>query len=226
MQGEIKVLDDALVADYLRRHPEFFLNQDELLADLRIPHARGSSVSLVERQMAVLRQKGVDMRAKLARLLDVARENDRMFELTRELTLQLLEADTLEGLVAALEDNLRDKFRVPYVGLVFFREEPMSVARTRTLQEAREHIPTLLTDESMGGALRPHELAFLFGEQQAQHIQSAAVMKIEFSGVLGVLALGSEDSTRYGSSVDTLFLGYVAQVLARLLPDYISSSES
>ena len=42
MQGEIKVLDDALVADYLRRHPEFFLNQDELLADLRIPHARGS----------------------------------------------------------------------------------------------------------------------------------------------------------------------------------------
>ena len=42
------------VADYLRRHPDFFEDKPTLLADLRVPHATGTAVSLVERQVAVL----------------------------------------------------------------------------------------------------------------------------------------------------------------------------
>lgn len=223
MQGEVKILDDTLVADYLRRHPEFFLTQEELLAELKIPHARGSSVSLVERQMSVLRQRGLDMREKVGRLLEIARENDRMFELTRNLTLQLLEAENLETLVATLEDNLRQKFRVPYVGLVFFTGQPLPVGRTASLAEAQAQIGNLLAEPGICGVFRQTELEFLFGREQAAQIASAAVMSIQHGKKMGVLALGSEESTRYSSSVDTLFLGYVAQVMARLLPQFTGS---
>lgn len=225
-QGEVKILDDALVADYLRRHPNFFLAQDDLLADLKIPHARGTSVSLVERQMAVLRQRGLDMRSRLTQLLEVARDNDRLFQLTRDLTLQLLEADSLEALVAALEDSLKQKFKVEFVGLVFFAQEPLAVGRTENLADAQKKISGLLVGIPVCGALRESELQFLFGEQQAQSIQSAAVISIAHKEKLGVLALGSENPQQYSNAVDTLFLDYIAQVVARLLPTLLASTKN
>ena len=44
-------LDSETVAAYLRLHPEFFADHDELIPDLRIPHLPGAAVSLVERQV-------------------------------------------------------------------------------------------------------------------------------------------------------------------------------
>ena len=56
------VLTDEQVVAYLKDNPAFFIDQDDLLAQLRIPHLRGSSISLVERQVAVLRERNIDMR--------------------------------------------------------------------------------------------------------------------------------------------------------------------
>ena len=44
-------LDAHTVAEYLRLHPAFFAEYDELLPDLIIPHQSGQAVSLVERQV-------------------------------------------------------------------------------------------------------------------------------------------------------------------------------
>src|SRR5690554_1126503 len=209
MTDEVRILDDALVADYLRRHPEFFLQQDELLAELRIPHARGSSISLVERQLAVLRERSLDMHQRLGRLVDVARDNDRLFELTRQLTLDLLDADSLATLVATLEDGLRERFKVPAVSLLVFTDYQLDVARGISLAQAKKQVPGLLGEQ---------ERAFLFGEEAAARVRSAAVASFGEPRLLGMLALGSPDAQKYGHTVGTLFLGFVAQVLARVLP--------
>ena len=68
------------VAAYLKAHPDFFKGQDELLTQMSIPHVRGSAISLVERQLLVLRERNTEMSQRLNHLLDVARENDRLFE--------------------------------------------------------------------------------------------------------------------------------------------------
>ena len=75
------------VATYLKNNPDFFNQQDELLLQLRIPHTRGSSISLVERQISVLRERSDDMRSRLTALMDVARDNDRLFDKVRRLVL-------------------------------------------------------------------------------------------------------------------------------------------
>lgn len=218
MTEEIRMLDDELVADYLRRHPEFFLQQDELLADLRIPHARGSSISLVERQLAVLRERSLDMHQRLNRLVEVARENDRLFELTRQLTLDLLAADSLATLVAVLEDGLRERFQVSVVGLLIFTDYQLDVARGVPLAQARQQIPAMLNEQVVSGCLREHELAFLFGEEAAGGVRSAAVATFGEPLPLGLLALGSPDPQKYNHTVGTMFLRFVSQVLARVLP--------
>src|SRR5438874_11707127 len=50
--------EEQSIASYLQRTPDFFERHQALLARLRLPHARGgTTISLVERQIEVLREK-------------------------------------------------------------------------------------------------------------------------------------------------------------------------
>lgn len=217
------VLTEEQVVAYLKDNPAFFIDQDDLLAQLRIPHMRGSTISLVERQVAVLRERNIDMRNRLTHLMDVARDNDRLFEKTRRLILEMLDAHTLDELVGVVDDSLRHTFLVPFVGLTLFSDGELSVGRSQTLKAAQQHIGGLLAGgKALCGVLREAELEFLFGKEQSVKIKSAAVVTIEHHGVLGVLAVGSADQQHYSNSVDTLFLSYLADVLARLLPSMLA----
>src|SRR5690606_17636767 len=119
-QDSSKPLDSETVAAYLRLHPEFFLDHEELIPELRIPHQPGNAVSLVERQVKLLRERNIEMRHRLGQLMDVARDNDRLFDKTRRLVLDLLDAGSLEEVVSVVEDSLRHEFQVPFVGLILF----------------------------------------------------------------------------------------------------------
>jgi len=211
--------DAEAVAAYLRAHPEFFVDHDELLAELRLPHQPGAAVSLVERQVKLLRERNIEMRHRLSQLMDVARDNDRLLDKTRRLVLDLLDADSLEAVVSAVEDSLRHEFQVPHVALILFSDNALPVGRCVTSAEAHQAIGGLLGGgKTICGVLRPHELAFLFGEQEAASVGSAAMVSLNHQ--LGVLAIGSPDPQHYKSSLGTLFLGYVAEVLARVLPRF------
>ena len=63
-------LTDAKVADYLQTHPDFFERNAALLAKLRLPHLRDATatVSLVERQVEVLRERSQTLERKLKEL--------------------------------------------------------------------------------------------------------------------------------------------------------------
>jgi len=214
-------LDSETVAAYLRLHPEFFVDHDELIPDLRIPHLPGEAVSLVERQVKLLRERNIEMRHRLSQLMDVARDNDRLFDKTRRLVLDLLDAGSLEQVISAVEDSLRHEFQVPFVSLVLFDENPQGVGRSASLAEAQQAIGALLAgNRSVCGALRPQELAFLFGEEESAGVGSAAMVCLNHQGLHGVLAIGSPDPQHYKSSLGTLFLNYVAEVLSRVLPRF------
>lgn len=209
---------DTVVA-YLRAHPEFFVDHDELIPELRIPHLPGGAVSLVERQVKLLRERNIEMRHRLSQLMDVARDNDRLFDKTRRLVLDLLDANSLEEIIGAVDESLRHEFQVPYVSLILFSDSPLPVGRSVTAAEAQQAIGGLLgTGKTVCGVLRPHELAFLFGEEESSGIGSAAVVALNQQQ--GILAIGSQDPQHYKSSLGTLFLGYIAEVLTRVLPHY------
>jgi len=219
-QDSTKPLDSETVAAYLRLHPEFFIDHDELIPELRIPHQRGDTVSLVERQVKLLRERNIEMRHRLSQLMDVARDNDRLFDKTRRLVLDLLDAASLEEVVSAVEDSLRREFQVPFVSLILFSDTPTPVGRSVSSAEAHQAIGGLLVGgKTICGVLRENELSFLFGEQGSQ-VGSAAVVALSHQGLHGVLAIGSADPQHYKSSLGTLFLGYIAEVLARVVPGF------
>lgn len=225
-QDQLVQLDSESVAAYLRQHPEFFVDYEELIPELRIPHQPGEAVSLVERQVKLLRERNIEMRHRLSQLMDVARDNDRLFDKTRRLVLDLLDATSLEEVIGAVEDSLRHEFQVPFVSLILFSETPLGVGRSVSSAEAHQAIGGLLGGgKTTCGVLRPNELEFLFGEEHGQ-VGSAAVVSLSHQGLHGVLAIGSPDPQHYKSSLGTLFLGYVAEVLARVLPRFAAPLRS
>ncbi|MFP6848247.1 MAG: DUF484 family protein [Pseudomonas sp.] len=222
-----KPLDSETVAAYLRLHPEFFIDHDELIPELRIPHQRGDTVSLVERQVKLLRERNIEMRHRLSQLMDVARDNDRLFDKTRRLVLDLLDASSLEEVVSCVEDSLRSEFQVPFVSLILFSDAPLPVGKSVSSAEAHQTIGGLLTSgKTICGVLREHELGFLFGSEDGAQVGSAAVVSISHQGLHGVLAIGSADPQHYKSSLGTLFLGYIAEVLARVVPGFATPLRS
>ncbi|MCL6416122.1 DUF484 family protein [Aestuariirhabdus sp. Z084] len=213
------------VGEYLRQHPDFFEHRDDLLLKMEIPHQRGEAISLVERQVNVLRERNLEMRHRLNHLLDVARDNDRLFDKTRRLVLNLLEARNLDDVVGATEESLRNDFQVPYCEMLLFSDRSLNThGRVSPVAEANQQLSELLrNNRAVSGVLREGELKFLFPGQH-QQIASAAVSPLHFSGrSLGVLAIASEDEQQYRSSVGTLFLSYVGDVISRVLPHHIDA---
>lgn len=214
--------DAGQVSEFLSRHPDFFDTRPELLAELDLSHPSGTAVSLIERQVQVLRDQNGDLKKRLLELVEVARENDRLSERVHRLTLDLLDATSLVELIDRLEHSLRDEFVADAVvlhlpGLEESRQRETG-ARALHIDEAlKALLPTPLVDEKpQCGRLKREQAEFLFGEQAAA-IESCAVIPLGEHASAGLLSIGSREINRFNPCMGTLFLSHLGALIARLL---------
>jgi len=214
--------DADQVARYLTNHPEFFENQTDLVANLRLSHASGSAVSLMERQIQVLREQNEGLKARLLELVDVARDNDRLSDRVHRMTLDLLATDTSAALTDTLEDRLRNDFNADAVSLFLTniddnlqRESGVSKLEADDALKALFE-PVFSEGTPLCGRLRAEQIAFLF-QEQAQAIESAAVIPLGENAQAGLLAIGSREGKRFSNCMGTLFLSHLGELLLALL---------
>jgi uncharacterized protein YigA (DUF484 family) len=213
-----KRVDEEDIRDFLVANPDYFQRNPELLGLLQIPHASGAAISLVERQVSVLRERNVDLRHRLRDLGSNARDNDQLFADTRALVLALLEADDLASRAAALLEVLSSRFDVEYASILLFREVYGEDGPCRRVSEseARSTVSGIIGRGGAGcGALRAEEFAFLF---PGTRMTGSAGIALIGNGdrAVGLLAVGSSDAGHYSKDVGTLFLEFAAEVFARL----------
>src|SRR3569623_355421 len=119
-------MQDHLIADYLRNHPEFFNTHTRLLAESRVPHQAHGAVSLIERQITVLRDQNLELKRQLQALVQVARDNDTLNLRIQRFPLALMEARDLATTLQMMGAALREDFHADTLALCLFR--PVSVA--------------------------------------------------------------------------------------------------
>src|SRR5258706_7644320 len=105
-------LDEAQVAAFLKANPDFLARHPELLDQLELRHASGAAVSLIERQVEILRGKSTRLEDRLKALLDAARDNESRAANVHRLARSLIRAPTLAATVIALRRCLREDFNV------------------------------------------------------------------------------------------------------------------
>ena len=209
---------EAQVVAYLNAHRDFFEHHLDLLAELSVPHASGAAVSLVERQVSVLRERNAAEHERLQQLVEVARENDVLFDKVRSLILTLLEARNIAEITVALEHELKTHFHSEFVSFLLFDAKGIvGAAQNVALADAQAHVPTLVKGRQVvAGQLRHEELTFLFGHNGEQ-VKSCVVVPLQRERLFGLLAIGSSDAGHFHTSMDTLFVSFIGEALARLL---------
>jgi len=202
-------LDPKAVEAFLRAHPNFLQDRPGLLAALNLPHGGEGAVSLVERQVSVLRERNIASRQKLAELSDISRENDRLLDATRNTILALLAGENRADLSRIWLHQVTDTFQAEMGALLWLDESSGSAG------EAPLASKLIRLGESFSGVLRPEEMQAVFGTDATEG--SAALVAIRSGGDdIGVLGVGSHDTQRYRAEDGTLFLDYLAEVIGQL----------
>jgi uncharacterized protein len=212
--------EEESIASYLQRNPEFFERHQAVLARLKLPHARGgAAISLVERQIEVLREKLAGLEGKLAELVRVARANDAIAERLHRFTRRLLRVVPRAEAIARIETGLREDFDAFNAVLVLIGTQPDPDA-PRFVRTVPADDPNLKSFESLFasgkprcGQARDSQREFLFGPE-GMELGSVALVPLGPKGSLGLLALGSADRDRFHPGMSTEFLARMAELVA------------
>ena len=215
---------EDMVREFLRDNPRFLDDNPDILESLSLPHNSGNAVSLVERQVGVMRDRNKEMRNRLDNMLATAHDNDLLFEKTKRLVLNLLEAKNLPAMVETIYDSLGKDFEIDFYSLTLLgdvKSLPRTMARVASIENANEQVNALIgSNRAVCGVLREEEMTFLFGEKGLQ-VGSVAAVPLRYNNLYGILAIGNADPNFYKSSMGTLFLIYIAEVVNRILPKHL-----
>ena len=221
-------ISENAVHDFLAENPDFFERHSGLLSTLRLPHVSGGTVSLVERQVSMLRQKDLKLERKLKDLLEVARANEALASKIHERALRMLAASDLQSTLLAIEESLRAGFDADQSILVLFGDPE----DYKEVDAGRFFLPIARDDESLKafdtflkgvsprcGQVRDAQRDFLFGKE-TDEVGSAALVPLGKKSELGFLAIGSVDADRFHPGMSIDFLTRLGELVAEAVKRY------
>ncbi len=219
-------IEEEAVAQYLHRNADFFEHHPQLLARMRLQHPRnGSTISLIERQVDVLRDKIQIQETKLADFVKVARANNVLAEKIHRFTRRLLRAAGSGPAIAEIEASLREDFDTFHAVLVLTNNHvPASqdpswrfLRRVSADDSSYRSFDTLFAAcKPRCGQIRDSQREFLFSGE-APNIGSVALVPLGGQPPMGLLALGSVDRDRFHPGMSTEFLARMGELITDAL---------
>lgn len=212
-------IDEAALAQYLAQSPDFFERHPQLLTRMRLQHPRnGGTISLIERQVEVLREKHAEQERMLGDFVQVARANDQLADKIHQFTRRLLRAGTREAVIAEIESSLRGDFDAPYAVLILPGLQTPSVAPQllRSVADDDAELQSFSALFAAGkprcGQVRDSQRAFLFGSE-ADGVGSVALVPLMSASPPGLLAMGSPERERVHPGMSTDFLARMGELI-------------
>ena len=223
-KGEAAVTEtfsEEHIAEYLRSHPDFFERHPTLLMGLKLAHQPGTAaISLVERQVTMLRQRNGELERQLTDLVAVAKANHALEEKIHQLSITLIAPQNLPERMEILETSLREDFLAERAVLVLFRPpEDTTLSDNGFVKLVEPGDPGLKPFASFMksgrprcGLLRDRQKAFAF-EGNAPEISSAALIPLGEGADLGFIVIGSRDPDYFHPGKGMDFLGRLGNLV-------------
>ena len=221
-EREQQLATDLELISLLRENPDILQRHPELLAVLEVPHQTGGAVSLIERQIAVLRKQSSTQDDRLRELMDVARDNVRLSESRHQLAVNLLAARDLDDVISTVLDVLQNNLAADHAVIKLFSDDEELIKQRADLyvEEKNEAVMAFKTmlqqNNTVCGKGTPEQKEFLFNDI-AESIQSVAIIPLIGGSNLGLIGLGANDIERFRSSMGTEFLTQVGELVSAAL---------
>lgn len=222
------ISEEAVMA-YLREHSDFFEQHPEMLEHLALKHPSGKAVSLIERQIDVIRSRNHQLQQRLASLLETARENETRVWHLNSMARVLIHAANPGDVVQGLQTCLARDFGVDalFLGIKIQGDNTPADAPVKFLRYMAEGDAVLASHENffrMGqvvcGPIAADQATQLFPHWDAKKpLRSMALVPLGKPATGGMLALASTDVERFQPDMGTLFLDLMADLVAASLRD-------
>jgi uncharacterized protein YigA (DUF484 family) len=222
----VTTIEEPTLVQYLQHNPDFFERHPQLLARMRLQHPRnGATISLIERQVEVLREKHETQEQKLAEFVRVARANNVLAEKIHRFTRRLLRTGNRLAALLEIEASLREDFDAFHAVLVVVNSDAAlaAAAPVRFVRSVAADDATYQSFESLFssgkprcGQIRDAQLEFLFGAE-SPNIGSVALLPLGGTAPRNLLALGSVDRERFHPGMSTEFLTRMGELITDAL---------
>ena len=219
---EQQLATDLQVISLLRENPDFLNRHPELLEVLEVKHQSGSAVSLIERQVDVLRQQKQKQEKRLLELMDVARDNERLAEIRHRLAINLLSTHDIDDVISIVLDAFKDEMAADYAVIKLFSSDENKIDQSSGLfvnsnDDSLNAFKTMLQHKNtVCGKSTDDQKDYLFVNDATQ-IKSVAVIPLVAGANLGLIGLGAEDAERFTSAMGTDFLSQIGELISASL---------
>lgn len=231
MQPEQQALSGSTeatdVIQFLTSNPEFFNQHSEVLAKLRIPHHTGDAVSLIEKQLSVLRRQCSSLENKLTELISVARENEKLHQRMHLLIQEVISAPSLDDVISLTRESLIENFHADELKIVLIDDKgdnnhEIEPERYVAYDEPRLNLfeKHFTSRETLCGVPGDEMKTFLFGDN-GNRVGSVAVIPLHHGRSLGLAVLSSRDDSRFDSDKGVMFLNQLGEVLSRRISAFM-----
>jgi len=223
--AEKSAIDENSVVEYLQDHSDLLERHPEVLSSLTFAHESGAAVSLVERQLKVLREENRELKDKLAELVHIARENEELSQRFHRLSLELMSVNNLHDIIAMIRDQIQTFFYTDYVNFYFSDQlaDRLNGLEKNILDPNSKHASKIRgwmqAREPVFGPLDPGVRNLLFG--QTLQVPSSVLVPLYHTDDIGLLALGSKSKDRYHHAMGTLFLTQLGDLVSSKLKHFV-----
>ncbi len=212
--------DDRMVAEFLKRQPDFFLRNRELIGALDIPHRADGIASLIEYQVTALREHNQSLQSRLQNLTDIAEQNQNLSQRVHRLALTLLGEHEPVAAMDSVYEVLGTEFQAEKVVLRLFVDDPEGIVPQPRPEFAQAELSRLFAAEfavgkALCGPLSQSQNDFLFLDQP--HEGNVALLPLMAQRQFGVLVLASRDPQRFRPDSGTMFLEKLADIIGSAL---------
>jgi len=219
--------EEAKVIDYLQKNPAVLESYPEVFTALSIPHHGGDVVSLVERQLKILRSENQALKKKLSELVSIARENEELNQRFHRLSIELMSANQLHDVLAMVQDQVQTFFYTDYVRFKFLpgisdRKNRLSAHYLDQKSDIVDTIrPWLEQRKPVCGQLEEQVICELFGVDIK--VESSALVPLYHTSELGLLCLGSGSKERFNQDMGTIFLEQLGELVSTRIQGLLSA---
>ena len=217
---------EEAVSRYLEDNPEYFERRPDILAAIRLPHVeRGKAVSLIERQVQVLRDRNLAVQQQLRELVTLARENDILSERLHRFAVAMVDSASLDDVLDTAKDMLRQEFKLDAVVILLNAEAGNHHGRPEFVVAGDDKFQALIKQCSpkvpvCGGKYTAETMAYLFSEL-ASEIKSTALIALKDPVREGLLCMGSRDPHRFHPEMGTVYLIRLGELLMRAVARHL-----
>ena len=228
IEREQQLATDLEIISLLRDNPDILQRYPELLGILEVSHQSGGASSLIEKQVAVLRQQNKIQENRLCELMAVAQDNERLAKSRHRLAINLLTARDLDDVISLVLDVLSNELAADHAVIKLFSENKESIEQPASLfvdasDDALKAFKTMLEHKNtVCGKSTVEQKKYLF-EGNAESIKSVAIIPLVAGANLGLIGLGANNTERFGLSMGTDFLSQIGDLISASLAVHLEN---